>query len=240
MPSTSLISPAAAARASGPGAGALTALVVPTDFSADADALLPVALAIAERTGAVVHLVHVLPPGAVALAPWREQLAQARLASIRMQYRHSLLGRAQMQTAVLNPNDAPSGDPPSGDLAPGDPPSGTPAPGDLAPGDLAPGDPAPGDPAPGDLPDVLPAYVRQQGAGLVVGALLSRSQVCTTPPYPTLLVPPGNPARLRRLVSTGGADALARLLGQVLSVTVTRADTGDPFDAATDALLVAR
>ena len=225
MPSTSLISTAAAARASGPGAGALTALVVPTDFSADADALLPVALAIAERTGAVVHLVHVLPPGAVALAPWREQLAQARLASIRMQYRHSLLGRAQMQTAVLNPNDAPSGDPPSGDLAPGDPPSGTPALGDLAPG---------------DLPDVLPAYVRQQGAGLVVGALLSRSQVCTTPPYPTLLVPPGNPARLRRLVSTGGADALARLLGQVLSVTVTRADTGDPFDAATDALLVAR
>ncbi len=215
MPSTSLIFPAAAARASGPRAGTLTALVVPTDFSADADGLLPVALAIAERTGAVVHLVHVLPPGAVAVAPWREQLAQARLASIRMQYRHSLLGRAQMQTAVLNPNNRPDDDRPDDDLAPGDL-------------------------APRDLPDVLSAYVRQQGAGLVVGALLSRSQGRATPPYPMLLVPSGNPARLRRLVSTGEAAALAQLLGQVLSVAVTPAETGDPFDAATDALLVAR
>ena len=82
-------------------AAPLKAIVLPTDFSRETEGLLPVALAIAERTGAIVHLVQVLAEAARSTVPWREQQAQARLATTRMQYRHSLLGRAPMQIAVL-------------------------------------------------------------------------------------------------------------------------------------------
>ena len=80
-------------------------VVLPTDFSPAAERALPVALALAERCGAEVHLTHTLHaiPGDV--ATWREQQARARLDATRMLYRYALPGRgeAALRPVVLTP-----------------------------------------------------------------------------------------------------------------------------------------
>ena len=174
----------------------LTALVLPTNLSYEDDGLLPFAFVIAERTGAAVHLVHVLAPDTGSAAPWREQHAMARLASTRIHYRLSLLGRAPIEVAVLAPGDARGG---------------------------------------------LAAYVERQEAGLVLvlGSVQQIAGRVAAASYPVLSVPPGHPTSVRRLVSDGAPDALAALLGGVLSVPVVTFEGAGAYDFRTDALLVA-
>lgn len=159
----------------------LKGVVLPTDFSPQAEGVLPVALAIAERTGADVYLVHVMDPVAVSVAPWREQQAQARLAATRLHYRHGLLGRARVHTAVL----------PSGDAG-----------------------------------AAVGAYARQEGAGLIVVPVQHAARYTAHAACPVLVVPPGNPGLLRRLVWAGASGTLADILGRALAVPVENA-SGD-------------
>src|SRR5690606_15448401 len=88
-------------------------IVLPTVLSAFAVGALPRALALAERAGAEVHLLYVVPPveaeGTVAptldaeeFGLWREERARARLQGLRLTYRYGLNSRnaVSIQTRI--------------------------------------------------------------------------------------------------------------------------------------------
>lgn len=97
-------------------------IVLPTDLSACAERALPRALALAERAGAEVHLLYVVPPveaeGTVAptldaeeFGLWREERARARLQGLRLTYRYGLNSRnaVSIQTSIVTHADTSAG-----------------------------------------------------------------------------------------------------------------------------------
>ena len=81
--------------------------VLPVALNAPAEAALPLAVALAERLGADLHLVHVLEAGDAAStgAEARAHRARMGLDAMRMHYRLALPGRrpVNMASAVLTP-----------------------------------------------------------------------------------------------------------------------------------------